>query len=211
MYFDDPYDPNLENDYDDAEVVPSKSHYDDDASSESDRRTHHPNKERFDNFDDDESSTTSTAHLARRRIIDKAKLSDPGYFTVKRFSPTKYNKYTGKPTPVTVGYYHTPTITGLTIRNAVSGLYETGRLVGSKEQDLFFKVGLCTGENGPDTHFLFYDSPSQCERHLFSQISDVIKDKWNLKSNAMRLVCAKAETAANDGKYKRVNNMIEVK
>ena len=213
MYFDDPYDPNLENDYDD-EAEPAK-YYDDDMSSDI---SHHnrQHRERNDGPDyEDESSIASSTRLAQRRLIEKAKQSDPGYFTVKRSIQAKSKNSGGKSKPKTIGYYHTPSSPGMTIRNAVSGLYETGRRTGSKEQDLFFKVAMCTGENGPDTHFLFYDSPAQFERHFFCQVADDVMEKWNLTSNVMRLACAKAEEAANDGKYKRISrmgdNVIEVK
>lgn len=69
--------------------------------------------------------------------------------------------------------------TGSQIRNAVTGL-PTNYLVGSKEEDLFYKVSICTGvdkENGP-IH-LFYDSPAQYENHQFTTVSEDVKEWWS--------------------------------
>ena len=203
MYYDDPYDPNLENDYNN-EPEPAK-YYDDNMSSKSSHN--HPNRLHQDDDDSTLASSVSSTRLARRQAIERAKQADPGYFSVKRNPEVFSKKMVGKPKPVKVGYYHTNCTPGNTIRNAVSGLYETGRLTGSKEQDLFFKMALCTGENGNDTHFLFYDSPAQCERHFYCKLSDEVKDKWNVKSAEMRLICTKAEEAANTKR----NGMIEIK
>ncbi len=69
--------------------------------------------------------------------------------------------------------------TGSPIRNAVTGL-PTNYLVGSKEEDLFYKVSICTGidrDNGP-IH-LYYDSPSQYENHQFTYVNDDVKEWWS--------------------------------
>ena len=61
-------------------------------------------------------------------------------------------------------------IVGTKIRNAVTGERYDYK-VGSKEQDLFFSVALCTGENGmKESLSLFYDSPEQYENHMFQTI-----------------------------------------
>ena len=53
---------------------------------------------------------------------------------------------------------------GTYIRNAVTGEY-TKHIVGSKAEELFYKVAICTGigRNGPIC--LFYDTRSQYETH----------------------------------------------
>ena len=56
----------------------------------------------------------------------------------------------------------------------------TNYLVGSKEEDLFYKVSICTGidrDNGP-IH-LYYDSPSQYENHQFTYVNDDVKEWWS--------------------------------
>jgi hypothetical protein len=68
---------------------------------------------------------------------------------------------------------------GTKIRNAVTGEKYEYR-VGSKEQDMFFSVGLCTGENGmKESLSLFYDSPEQYENHMFQTIDVTSKSNWH--------------------------------
>jgi len=70
-----------------------------------------------------------------------------------------------------------------TIRNAVSGFRYEGHKVGSLNEDFYFKVKLVTGEVGPgvEAPTLFYDDPEQYENHLFEEISQEIKEKWQKK------------------------------
>lgn len=68
---------------------------------------------------------------------------------------------------------------GTLIRNAETGNYYKFK-VGSKEEELFFKISLATGElktkNG--SNVLFYDSPEQYEKHLNGEINQNSKDIW---------------------------------
>jgi hypothetical protein len=67
---------------------------------------------------------------------------------------------------------------GTKIRNAVTGERYDYK-VGSKEQDLFYSVALCTGENGmKESLSLFYDSPEQYENHMFQTIDITAKGNW---------------------------------
>jgi hypothetical protein len=77
---------------------------------------------------------------------------------------------------------------GSKIRNAVTGeRYQY--LVGTKEQDMFFSVSLCTGENGlKESVSLFYDSPEQYENHMFKSLDITKKSQWYNKSIAMKRV-----------------------
>jgi hypothetical protein len=68
---------------------------------------------------------------------------------------------------------------GVRIRNAETGQYYKYK-VGSKDEDLFFKIALASGElkttNG--SNVLFYDSPEQYEKHLMAEIDQEIKERW---------------------------------
>ena len=80
---------------------------------------------------------------------------------------------------VRVNIYGTGT-TGTKIRNAVTGERYDYK-VGSKEQDLFYSVALCTGENGmKESLSLFYDSPEQYESHMMTTIDSDRKMAWRL-------------------------------
>ena len=82
-----------------------------------------------------------------------------------------------------IEFYATPHRPGSTIRNAVNGGYETGYVVGSTDEDVFFSVILATGETGPTPATLYYDSPSQYEAHFGCKLTLDIKSKWMTKYN----------------------------
>jgi hypothetical protein len=67
---------------------------------------------------------------------------------------------------------------GTTIVNAVTGQKYPGHFVGKFDEDLYYKVMLCSGENGPNPVTLFYDSPAQYEKHFSREISQKTKDTW---------------------------------
>jgi hypothetical protein len=80
---------------------------------------------------------------------------------------------------VRIEYYHTRFQIGRDIRNAVSGMREVGMKVGSRDEDLFFKVTMATGENGNrEPHFLYYDNPEQWERHFYTTYPIEKKTEW---------------------------------
>ena len=107
-------------------------------------------------------------------------------------SDTKYDKYNkilrmiwrdGK-------YYDKVTIelfgsgdTGTKIRNAVTGA-KTPYLVGSSNEDLFFKVR--DGSGKKESLLLFYDSPEQYENHHFIILDQNIKETWVNKNMEAR-------------------------
>ena len=67
---------------------------------------------------------------------------------------------------------------GTTIINAVTGQKYPGHFVGKFEEDLYFKVMLCSGENGPNPVTLFYDNPAQYEKHFYRELSQKTKEDW---------------------------------
>ena len=82
-------------------------------------------------------------------------------------------------------YYDTVTInmhgsglTGSFIKNAVTGQVTKHR-VGSSAENLYFSVAMCNGmdpKNGPVR--LYYDSPSQYEKHQYELLDQETIDKW---------------------------------
>lgn len=67
---------------------------------------------------------------------------------------------------------------GSTIRNAISGSYYYGDKVGSKQEDSYFKVSISTGELGKEQVILFYDTPEQYERHMYTLVDPESKQMW---------------------------------
>ena len=71
---------------------------------------------------------------------------------------------------------------GSRIRNAVTG-ERYPHLVGSKNEDLYFKVIDSTGRSGRrNPIILFYDTPEQYENHQLTKVSTEVKQNWLKKS-----------------------------
>lgn len=114
-------------------------------------------------------------------------------FVETKTSDTKYDKYVKElKMKWTDGKFYDKVIievygsgdTGTKIRNAVTGS-KTPYLVGSSNEDLFFKVVDATGNGGrKDSLILFYDSPEQYENHQFITLDQVVKESW-LNKNLM--------------------------
>jgi len=147
MYYDDPYDPNLENDIDEYDLSDSQSN---------------------------QSSSDNTYGKKQRKLLDDVKASDPGYFKIKR--EVNFKK-------VKIELYADPITPGRSIRNAVTGVRQTGFKVGSRDELIFYKVALKTGEKGlrGQGPILFYDSPEQYERHMHVTCDERTKADWHAR------------------------------
>ena len=73
---------------------------------------------------------------------------------------------------IVIEYYSSGPI-GSYIRNALTCLYTTD-MVGSKNEDLYFKINLSYGNSAT----LFYETPEQYERHHHDKLSTHIKENW---------------------------------
>jgi hypothetical protein len=108
------------------------------------------------------------------------KKKDRGYNKVYRMIPRASD---GKIINTKIDVYTTGYI-GSRIRDAETGEYYNYN-VGSKYEDLFFKVALATGEcnskNGSST--LFYLSPHQYMSHLNVDLDDSVINSWEEKRN----------------------------
>jgi hypothetical protein len=103
-----------------------------------------------------------------------------------------------------IAYFHTDTNPGSTIRNALTGQYESGFKFGSANEDLFFKVNQ-KSPTSSDMHILFYDSPEQYEKHFRTTIQDAaVKGKWSDKSARRR----KEFTAIQDRRLANVATIV---
>ena len=112
--------------------------------------------------------------------LERTKRVDRGYNVVLRKFQKKDGTFKNKKIDIYTSGGH-----GTNIRDAESGQYYTN-LVGSKDEDLFFKVALATGEctsrNGSNT--LFYLSPQHYESHQNCKVNQELIDKWERKRNA---------------------------
>lgn len=113
-------------------------------------------------------------------VLADALKTDRGLnFVYRKFISQKTGKLKNKRILV-----YTTSGVGNRIRDAETGDYYPNR-VGSKDEDLFFKVILATGEcksaNGSST--LFYISPQHYMTHLNTEVNQDIIEKWEQKRN----------------------------
>jgi hypothetical protein len=160
MSYDDPFDPTLPNDYDDDDYIMREE-----VAAMGDQYARDLDEESF-------AMTSSIGSMTKkqRKLYEDSKKLDKGYGKI-------YIQVNHKRVPVE--YYFTNDNPGSTIRNAVTGIYETGNRFGRKEEDFFFKTSVTSGSN---VRFLFYDGPDEFERHFFCTLSDEIKAKWETKA-----------------------------
>jgi len=120
--------------------------------------------------------------LRQKRTAQAARMADKYYnkhvveFNGK-WKDGKYYKF------VTIENYGSGDV-GTKIRNAVTGS-RYNFLVGTIDEDLFFKVTDASGRDGRrEPLILFYDSPEQYENHYFVSVSQDVKEKWRERSLA---------------------------
>ena len=120
--------------------------------------------------------------FASNKELDMIRSSDVGYNKMYRQVPRASDD---KLIKKKIDFY-TSGIVGSNIRDAETGEYYS-EFVGSKYEDLYFKVSLSTGEckslNG--SHTLFYLSPQHYERHLYVDMNEDIINNWEEKKNAL--------------------------
>ncbi len=118
--------------------------------------------------------------LNGEKMFEKTKRMDKGYNVIYRKALRKDGRTYNKKIEV-----YTSSCTGSRIRDAETGAYLTS-LVGSKDEDLYFKVNLATGEctsaNGSTT--LFYSSPQHYANHLMCDVDPQIALRWEDKQKA---------------------------
>lgn len=165
MSYDDPFDPTLPNDYDDDDYY----HMSTEVAAMGDQYARDLDEESFAMT----SSVGSTVKKHRKLYEDSKKL-DKGYGkTTIRVNHRN----------IPVEYYFTNDTPGSTIRNAVTGGFDSGNRITTRDEDLYFKAIINEGSN---TRHLFYDSPEEFERHFFCILSDQTRKKWSEKSFAAR-------------------------
>jgi hypothetical protein len=114
------------------------------------------------------------------KMFDKVKRQDKGYTVIYRKALKKDGRLYNKKIEI-----YTSSGTGNRIRDAETGEYFSN-LVGSKDEDLFFKVILATGEsqsiNGSST--VFYSSPQHYASHTLCDVDPILSHNWELKRDA---------------------------
>jgi hypothetical protein len=108
--------------------------------------------------------------------LESLKKTDKGYNKIVRRDIDSFKK-------IKVEFY-TSGDTGSNIRDAQTGEYYTS-IVGSPDEDLYFKVALANGEckskNG--SNVLFYTSPDQYMNHFRLDLNNTFINIWTTKRN----------------------------
>jgi hypothetical protein len=90
--------------------------------------------------------------------------------------------------PIEIDIYTTNDMPGTMIRDAITGSRYSEYRVGTRNEHLFFKVAIATGELGNESGLVFFDSPEQYERHFkgIYTVPQEIKEKWTNKCAGVR-------------------------
>jgi len=115
-------------------------------------------------------------------MLEEAKKIDRGYNKIWRMLP----RADGKLKRTKIEFYTSSEI-GNRIRDAETGSYFNDR-VGSANEDLYYKVGLATGEckSANSSSTLFFTSPYSYMRHMHITLSSEMIKKWEEKRDARR-------------------------
>jgi hypothetical protein len=145
-----------------------------------------------DTFDNDSENTVSAETYNTPPL--NMHNTDPDFHQIKRHKKTRGH--------FILEFYETRPVNDYRIRNAVTGLWyrddhpKCKYLVGSEQEDIYFKVRINTGEmevfsrnktKNTTSYLLFYDSPEQFERHQRMTLNQALKEKWHEK-NRLRII-----------------------
>jgi hypothetical protein len=127
-------------------------------------------------YDDDRFHPTNYNDIDNKQDNNNITLLDDGYNKVIRTYIDENNvkhKYL-------LEYYTSGNNKSL-IRNAVTGLKYKNYRVGTKDEDLLFKISINMGQNNKTKELLFYDSPEQYEQHQYQKLSYRTINSWREK------------------------------
>jgi hypothetical protein len=135
-------------------------------------------------FQDHDLLDANSVKSGGKRAAAAVQLTDKHCHTVKRLFNDIYKD--GKVHKFINIRMFSSGLAGSNIRNAVTGEYSR-HLVGTLEQNLFFKVVMSTGEfkdagmfkNGQTPVHLYYISPEQFEAHQYCEVDEETRNKWN--------------------------------
>lgn len=132
-----------------------------------------------DYYNFEEENDFETEHDVEK-MLEKEKMKDKGYNVIYRKALTRDGRRYNKKFKV-----YTSGGTGTRIRDVETGQYSSN-VVGSKDEDLFYKVSLSTSEcqsgNGHNT--LFFMSPQHYANYLQCEVDPQIVRNWEVKRDA---------------------------
>lgn len=129
-------------------------------------------------FSDDDETIISRAYVnkseraRRRKMLEDIKKMDPGYRCFYTYTDNIETQERIK-----VECYSTDTTPGVKIRDAITGS-RYNQIVGSYDEDLYFKVRMSIFKDNSVSTTLFYDSPESFERHQHITVKPEEKERW---------------------------------
>jgi hypothetical protein len=136
--------------------------------------------------DNENDSPTNNRHIKKisiNRSPDCYKIHIP-----KRIKRRKKGKVIYQNKNMPVYFYETPNTPGATIRDAITGAYNTGFYVGKNlHEDQFYKTAYCIGDalkpgekigDNRNPQILFYMNPENYERHFNVNMDLSRKEEW---------------------------------
>ena len=131
-------------------------------------------------------SSAETITKEQYKEIERIKNLDPGYNKIHRYINITTPEGLPAKKRISIELYTSSGIPGNMIRSAVGGSYHSNYRIGKTDEDIFFKVGLATGECKKGSNTLFFDTPEQYEKTFHTFLSRDIKNEWYAKFNAER-------------------------
>jgi len=125
----------------------------------------------YENNEDDETYMSGNQIMKQLNLFE---MDGHLYHLKKNSSPNSSKK-------TTIDIYGSGGI-GSSIRDAITGKTNYMHKVGSRDEDLYFKIRICTGELPSNASTFFFDSPEQCERHMNKVLSNETKQVWYTKN-----------------------------
>ena len=122
--------------------------------------------------DDGYEEINRSSGKSRKKMYEDLKNNDIGYFSISKNIKGRNYK---------IEMYNSGVTIGNKIRDAITGTYYNYK-IGSKYEDLFFKVKMPIGTKNNNVT-LYYYCISDFEKHQKTIISDVVKSKWIEKKN----------------------------
>jgi len=112
---------------------------------------------------------------AKSNLLFDIKQQDKHFHSIRKWNPLKQAK-------TKVEFYSCSGV-GNRIRNAVTGERYRDCLIGSKREDLFFKIRICNHDTGSEGVTCFYETPEEYERHQYEVVDNEIKHRWLQKKS----------------------------
>lgn len=126
------------------------------------------------------------------KMLEKEKMKDKGYNVIFRKALRRDGRTYNKKIVV-----YTSSGTGTRIRDVETGQYSSS-IVGSKDEDLFYKVTLSTSEcrSGNGNNILFFMSPQHYANYLQCEVDPEIVRNWEVKRDARLAELSKLNKSA---------------